>query len=137
MYVIVNKANASVLQRRNNEVYVHYASSDNRLDEWRLESDLTEVMNGTTSPSTVAGRKRQRISSIDATPSNAPTTSAYSLDDGEEPRVVEENQEAQKPAKRAVKRNFDKVNFGHWQIKTWYVPRHGGPNVSVLLNYFI
>ncbi len=22
-----------------------------------------------------------------------------------------------------AQRNFDKVNFGHWQIKTWYVSR--------------
>ena len=35
--------------------------------------------------------------------------------------MTEEEYDIQQHKQITAKRNFDKVNFGQWQIKTWYV----------------
>ena len=76
-------------------------------------------MNGT-SPS--AGRKRVRESDPppEFTENDSLEDSASLKNAVENEELGEEIQENSQPTTRVVKRNFDKVNFGHWQIKTWY-----------------
>lgn len=128
--------------------YVHYLNTDKRLDEWVSEELIrpaTEHEARTTvmgpSPSTTNGiqtRKRKRGSDA-AQPSpttrrvsNAANTQPDTSTAGEvsngagtqpnQPReLTEEEYDIQQHRKLFSKRNFDKVVFGQWQIKTWYV----------------
>lgn len=109
----ISTGKAHVLDRRPNEVFVHYVGTDKRLDEWvpadnvractppRSASSGREATSSP-HPNGVGTRKRRRMES----PTNT-------LDRGETqvPPVL--------PTTASARRNFDKVNFGSWQIKTW------------------
>jgi hypothetical protein len=128
--------------------YVHYLNTDKRLDEWvseELVRPATEHEAGTTamgpSSSTTNGiqtRKRKRgsdtvhPSSTTRRVSNAANTQPDTpreegISNGTEtqptqPReLTEEEYDIQQHRKLFSKRNFDKVVFGQWQIKTWCV----------------
>ncbi|KAI0307421.1 acyl-CoA N-acyltransferase [Multifurca ochricompacta] len=106
---------AHVLDRRPNEVFVHYLGTDKRLDEWVPADTVRESTppRHSTSPGCHAtspprangtsSRKRRRT----ASPANAHDP------DGTQPPMG-------LPTMASERRNFDKVNFGSWQIKTWY-----------------
>ena len=36
-------------------------------------------------------------------------------------QIIEDDIDLGESRKKTEKRNFDKVNFGQWQIKTWYI----------------
>ncbi|KAH9043890.1 acyl-CoA N-acyltransferase [Lactarius pseudohatsudake] len=105
---------AHVLDRRQNEVFVHYIGTDKRMDEWIPADNVracTPPRNAASpgcdanSPLRANGtgtRKRRRMES----PTNAHDR------DATQPPVL--------PTTASARRNFDKVNFGSWQIKTWY-----------------
>jgi len=127
--------------------YVHYLNIDKRLDEWvseQLIRPATEHEARTTvmgpSSSTTNGiqtRKRKRgpdtaqPSSTSRRVSNAaniqPENSTEGTSNGAgaqptQPReLTEEEYDIQQHRKLFSKRNFDKVVFGQWQIKTWCV----------------
>ena len=106
---------AHVLDRRPGEAFVHYLGTDKRLDEWVSADNIRATtpprdsispghetspprrMNGTTT------RKRRRSASPPKAPDTRETT--------QPPTVL--------PTMASTRRNFDKVNFGTWQIKTW------------------
>ncbi|KAI9510638.1 acyl-CoA N-acyltransferase [Russula earlei] len=110
---------AHVLDRRSDEVLVHYLDTDKRLDEW-VPADTVRAA---TPPrdSTTPGR--------DATPSrrvNGMNTRKRRRS-ASPPKAHDRNDRdtTQPPAAlpttmASARRNFDKVNFGPWQIKTWY-----------------
>jgi len=112
---------AHVLDRRAGEVFVHYLDTDKRLDEWVSADTVraTTPPRDSTSPGHDASpsrrmngmntRKRQR--------SLSPAKS-HDLDAGDTTQPP-----AALPTTASARRNFDKVNFGPWQIKTWCV-RH-------------
>ena len=127
--------------------YVHYLNTDKRLDEWVSEELIrpaTEHEAGATTmgPSSsttnrIQTRKRKRGSDA-AQPSSAsrrvsnaanahPDTPAEEATNGTgtqtiQPReLTEEEYDIQQHRKLFSKRNFDKVIFGQWQIKTWCV----------------
>lgn len=121
---------AHILERRAQEVYVHYVNMDKRLDEWIPTSavrpstshEATMTSNGTT-------RKRKRGSTngensasangmASPGPSDARAGSA-SQDPGAQP-ITEEEYDIEHHKQITAKRNFDQVIFGRWQIKTWY-----------------
>jgi histone acetyltransferase MYST1 len=109
---------ASVLERRPDEVYVHYADTDKRLDEWVPESTirLTDVKSSNPGP-------RIRTNGAGLTKKRKRSTSS-AVQDGEEAKEVklsEEEYDIEHHKQITAKRNFDKVNFGRWQIKTWCV----------------
>ncbi|KAI0089918.1 acyl-CoA N-acyltransferase [Irpex rosettiformis] len=121
---IVNKngleVHAFILERRPDEVYVHYANTDKRLDEWVLESSvrLADVKGSVseshlrTNGAAVAKKRKRSISPV-----------GQGTDDEETAREVkmsEEEYDIEHHKQITAKRNFDKVNFGKWQIKTWY-----------------
>lgn len=105
---IVNKNGADqlvdILQRRpDGQVYVHYDGFDKRLDEWIPGASLK--------PANESARKRRRD-----TPSPTPTEPETRPD----PLMTEEEFDIKHHKQITAQRNFDKVNFGQWRIKTWY-----------------
>ncbi|KAM6497798.1 acyl-CoA N-acyltransferase [Amanita muscaria] len=116
---------AYILDRHGDEVYVHYLNTDKRLDEWipkanlRLAQADADTSNGVALETTtrLAGTKRKR--------------GAYQLESsrargGEELQeeatitISEEDYDLEQHKRLFAQRNFDKVHFGEWQIKTWY-----------------
>jgi histone acetyltransferase MYST1 len=106
---------AHVLDRRPGEVFVHYLDTDKRLDEW-VSADNTRTTtpprdsissgHGTSPPRRVNGtstRKRRR---------SASPPKAHDTREATQPPTA-------LPTMASTRRNFDKVNFGTWQIKTW------------------
>ena len=117
--LIVLTVPAFVLERRPNEVYVHYANTDKRLDEWVSERvvRVTHVKGPIQSaPSHTNGtsNKRKRSASVGE-------QAEENGDDvvGKELKLSEEEYDIEHHKQITAKRNFDKVNFGKWQIKTW------------------
>jgi hypothetical protein len=101
-----NQELAHILQRRSDgQVYVHYDGLDKRLDEWIPVASLKPV--------DPFARKRKRD-----TPSPTPTEPETQP----EPIMTEEEFDIKHHKQITAKRNFDKVNFGQWRIKTWCVP---------------
>lgn len=126
--------------------YVHYRNTDKRLDEWVSDELIRPATNHEArisimgpSSSTANGiqtRKRKRESDA-AQPS--PTTRRVSNAAAAQPEtareedasngtktqpiqpreLTEEEYDIQQHRKLFSKRNFDKVVFGQWQIKTW------------------
>lgn len=97
----------NILQRRpDGQVYVHYDGFDKRLDEWIPGTSLK--------PANESVRKRRR-----GTPSPTPTESETQPD----LLMTEEEFDIKHHKQITAQRNFDKVNFGQWRIKTWCVTR--------------
>jgi histone acetyltransferase HTATIP/histone acetyltransferase MYST1 len=138
--------------------YVHYLNTDKRLDEWVLDELVRpatehEARAATTGPSTpttngIQTRKRKRGSDTAQPPPNTrrvsntanaqpDTVKEENTPNGAEtqptqPReLTEDEYDIQQHRKLFSKRNFDKVVFGHWQIKTWCVLGY------VLLSYLV
>ncbi|KAF8555943.1 acyl-CoA N-acyltransferase [Imleria badia] len=122
-----------VLQHRSADghVHVHYEGSDKRLDEWipgselrRVEPDSDALPSGTNN----GKRKREESSSPPGSPTNstrASSLAATPLPDtktvtASQDTMTEEDFDVQDYKQIIAQRNFDKVNFGQWQIKTWY-----------------
>jgi hypothetical protein len=123
---------AHILQRREGEVYVHYVNTDKRLDEWVPEKSvkLAEEDAEASSSHAINGRKRKRGENTNQLANSSPIryrSVEFALDDDDveeiqgEVGMTEEDYDIQHHKQITAQRNFDKVNFGHWQIKTWYV----------------
>ena len=118
-----------MLERRAGEVYVHYVNSDKRLDEWVSEAIVRPAgQHEATMSSKGTSRKRKRVptdGSLDEAGRRSPThLDAGSMgpwEFGLPKGITEEEYDIQHHKQITAKRNFDKVNFGRWQIKTWYV----------------
>ncbi|KAH8101494.1 acyl-CoA N-acyltransferase [Cristinia sonorae] len=125
---------AYVLERRPSECYVHYHNTDKRLDEWVPESAVRPAgPDERPEVDSSAGKKRKRGSVVPepgvsrggsedrasvmrdesaATPGESSVGGAVT--------ITEEEYDIQHHKQITAKRNFDKVIFGKWQIKTWY-----------------
>ena len=128
--------------------YVHYLNTDKRLDEWvsdefirpTTEHEAKVAIMGPSSSSTngIQTRKRKRDSNAaQSSPtqrrvSNAAATQPAAARDEDAPNgaetqptqpreLTEEEYDIQQHRKLFSKRNFDRVVFGQWQIKTWCV----------------
>ena len=126
--------------------YVHYLNTDKRLDEWvsdelirpATEHEAKIAIMGPSSSTTNGIQTRKRKRDFDAAQSsprrvsNAATTQPDATrEDGAfnsaqtqptQPReLTEEEYDIQQHRKLFSKRNFDRVVFGQWQIKTWWV----------------
>ncbi|KAF8531027.1 acyl-CoA N-acyltransferase [Gautieria morchelliformis] len=123
---------AQVLHRRaGGEVYVHFLNTDRRLDEWVPESQLRVAEpHEITESIEVRGKKRKRMSSYHLGSPSASQNGAlggsqdgagHSAQSGSPDELeTEEDSDTGEHLRITAKRNFDRVNFGHWQIKTWY-----------------
>jgi histone acetyltransferase MYST1 len=139
---------AHILQKRAGEVYVHYVNTDKRLDEWVSETNVREIEECPPSPSAKSTRKRKRgrprskSSPLLQQPLAGPSGSSSEVEENglerilmtEEDYDIEHHKRIVSPRHvsltyvhqqddihQTAHRNFDKVNFGAWQIKTWYV----------------
>ncbi|KAI9065573.1 acyl-CoA N-acyltransferase, partial [Trametes sanguinea] len=136
--VLVNKNGAEqqalVLERQGDDVYVHYVNTDKRMDEWVSQRDVKPA--GTheaeAASNGIAGRKRKRESLegepsklLNGSPSPSETKPQHAgsaqPEDSGAAVITEEEYDIQHHKQITAKRNFDKVIFGRWQIKTWYV----------------
>lgn len=124
-------------------MYVHYGDTDKRLDEWIPETDLRNIAGelrhreaDNAEGSNTRKRKRDSLSPLSPTP-HQPSTDTPGMADGTKPKVplTEEEFDIRHHKQITAKRNFDKVNFGQWQIKTWCVRVRIPPAVSMLLSY--
>ncbi|KAI0075907.1 acyl-CoA N-acyltransferase [Panus rudis PR-1116 ss-1] len=129
---------AFILERRPSEVYVHYANTDKRLDEWVPESSVHlapseagdqeyDMADATGSSISATSRKRKR-GSVDRDVSGTPRAGSVegsSAGDTQPQQtqgvtITEEEYDIEHHKQITARRNFDKVIFGKWQIKTWY-----------------
>ncbi|KAF8499008.1 acyl-CoA N-acyltransferase [Russula emetica] len=107
---------AHVLDRRLGEVFVHYLGTDKRLDEWVSADNIR----ATTPPrdSVSPGHETSPPRRVNGTSTRKRRRSASP------PKAHDTRETTQPPAAlptmASTRRNFDKVNFGTWQIKTWY-----------------
>ncbi|KAJ7678282.1 acyl-CoA N-acyltransferase [Mycena polygramma] len=106
---------AQILGRRDGQVYVHYVNRDKRMDEWIPEVDF--MLSATDSSQS---RKRKRTSQDGSDDGSTPELSAE--ENGVERTMVvsEEDYDFEHHKQINAQRNFDKVHFGDWQIRTWY-----------------
>lgn len=112
---------------------MHYVNKDKRLDEWISESDFRltdtteddrgeiEIQPGTSMAGT---RKRKRERTPSAAISISPDRENMSPAAGpslsvDEVVMTEEDFDIQHHKQITAQRNFDKVIFNQWQIKTW------------------
>lgn len=134
MYSRCIPGQANILQRREDEVYVHYIGTDKRMDEW-VPEDSVKSLDGeaedrdTGGPSSSTnGRKRKRAGTNKSRASSRHRSldiphdlEGLGLGDEGVP-MTEEEYDIQHHKQITAQRNFDKVYFAHFQIKTWYVP---------------
>lgn len=125
---------AHVLERNGEDVYVHYANTDKRLDEWVRARDVRPAVSheaDVVGNGTRRKRKRglsesdgaRRTGSPGKTPAHTDTGAAGHASPVKQESVApvtEEELDMQLHRQITAKRNFDKVVFGRWQIKTWY-----------------
>lgn len=122
---------AHVLERNEEDVYVHYVNTDKRLDEWVAARDVRPAAGGleAATVSNGAGRKRKRGSLAgegsrgngSPSKSDAGAVSVKPEEHDGAAAITEEEYDIEHHQQITAKRNFDKVVFGRWQIKTWCV----------------
>ncbi|KAG9103342.1 hypothetical protein FRC06_011340 [Ceratobasidium sp. 370] len=138
---------ATILQKRTSEYYVHYDGLDKRLDEW-VPIDAVEIIRNPPTAQTpnpepqsegaTRGKKRNRTAGLAAAAHSDNTLgaldrSATPQDDPSNPptnhlpptlgpslHTRDQTEAAQQHRALTARRNFDRVNFGQWHIKTWY-----------------
>ncbi|KAG8899822.1 hypothetical protein FRB99_006437 [Tulasnella sp. 403] len=117
-----------ILDRRGEEAYIHYVNTDKRLDEW-VPANTIQLVSAPTPPASSAGIKRKRSHSVDDSADQSTALDNSARSSTSPPRAPmdhlaeskEQDQEAVNEHQRiTAKRNFEKVIFGAWQIKTWY-----------------
>ncbi|KAF7303742.1 Histone acetyltransferase [Mycena indigotica] len=82
------------------ELYVHFVAQDKRMDRWIKESEFSPLSN--------EPRKRKR------------SDNDSDAEDGFTMVVTEEEYDLDQHKKIGAQRNFDRVLFGQWAIRTWY-----------------
>ncbi|KAI1790468.1 acyl-CoA N-acyltransferase [Ganoderma leucocontextum] len=139
---------AHVLERHGGEVYVHYVNTDKRLDEWVAERDVRPAgaheADGAASSGASRKRKRGSASASGNGEGSMSRRGSPSSRTGRDSRlgsgsgsaqpemqnadagrasasvITEEEYDIEHHKQITAKRNFDKVIFGRWEIKTWY-----------------
>ncbi|CAK5274212.1 unnamed protein product [Mycena citricolor] len=116
---------AQIMNRREGQVYVHYVDRDKRMDEWIDENLFVPATNDSAS---------RRSNSGDSPSPDTP------MDRVERTVVMsEEDYDLEHHKKITAQRNIDKVNYGDWQIRTWYfspypLAEHEDQELSALTN---
>ncbi|KAF7377728.1 Histone acetyltransferase [Mycena sanguinolenta] len=110
---------AQILNRRQDQVYVHYVNQDKRMDEWIPEADF---MPSATDPHHLRKRKRSQPGEGDSDGELTPDAELSAEENGVERTMVisEEDYDFEHHKQITAQRNFDKVHFGKWLIRTWY-----------------
>ncbi|KAF7369002.1 Acyl-CoA N-acyltransferase [Mycena venus] len=108
---------AHILSRRQGQIYVHYVNQDKRMDEWIPEVDFMP-----SATDSHHSRKRKRSRQGDSDDESAPDVEFSAEENGGERTMVvsEEDYDFEHHKQITAQRNFDKVHFGDWLIRTWY-----------------
>lgn len=119
-----------VIEKKQSQVYVHYVGTDKRLDEWVSEDlvsqePLTSTRKRKRNPvaeepsddGSRAGFKRR----VEDSASENSMDEEADLDTDQVVEMTEEDFDLEHHRKLTANRNFDKVIFRHFEIKTWYV----------------
>ncbi|KAF8201047.1 acyl-CoA N-acyltransferase [Mycena galopus ATCC 62051] len=108
---------AQILSRRQDQVYVHYVNQDKRMDEWIPEVDFMP-----SATDSHHSRKRKRSQQGDSDDESIPDGELWVEENGVERTMVvsEEDYDFEHHKQITAQRNFDKVHFGEWLIRTWY-----------------
>ncbi|KAJ7489457.1 acyl-CoA N-acyltransferase [Mycena latifolia] len=108
---------AQILDRRQGQIYVHYVNHDKRMDEWIPEVDFMP-----SATDSRHSRKRKRTSQHDSDEGSPSPDDLPAEENGVERTMVvsEEDYDFEHHKKITAQRNFDKVHFGDWLIRTWY-----------------
>ncbi|KAI0638868.1 acyl-CoA N-acyltransferase [Trametes polyzona] len=134
VYVVTKdgvEQHAHVLDRRGEEAYVHYVNTDKRLDEWVPARDVRPAGDHEAGMASNGTSRKRKRGSEDGEGPRRPGSPARSDVDEASTRpeneqgpptapITEEEHDVQFQRQITAKRNFDKVIFGRWQIKTWY-----------------
>lgn len=104
---------------------MHYLNADKRLDEWLPQSALRpSESHEAAMESSVNARKRKRgptgeenSASRAASPEHSDVLTGSVGPEAQ--TITEEEYDIQHHKQITAKRNFDKVIFGRWEIKTW------------------
>ncbi|KAH9939012.1 acyl-CoA N-acyltransferase [Epithele typhae] len=116
-----SETQAYVLDRHEEAVYVHYVNKDKRLDEW-----VPEESHGVEGLCEDEGEGTAGLgSAAAATPAPAPALAGVGggvVGTGRAGAITATEEELDIEHQRQItaKRNFEKVVFGRWQIRTWY-----------------
>lgn len=118
-----------VIEKKQSQVYVHYVGTDKRLDEWVSEDlvsqePLTSTRKRKRNPvaeepsddGSRAGFKRR----VEDSASENSMDEEADLDTDQVVEMTEEDFDLEHHRKLTANRNFDKVIFRHFEIKTWY-----------------
>ncbi|KAJ6551514.1 acyl-CoA N-acyltransferase [Mycena capillaripes] len=108
---------AQIQGRREGQVYVHYVNRDKRMDEWIPESEFMP-----SATDSHPSRKRKRTSQDGSDDGSTPDGELSATENGVERtmEVSEEDYDFEHHKQITAQRNFDKVHFGDWLIRTWY-----------------
>lgn len=112
---------------------MHYVNTDKRLDEWIPERDFktpTVVASSSAGPSNRMQTRKRKRSSRQRSASFSPESEEPTVEVEEgsgngnssapkEILMTEEDFDIQHHKQITAQRNFDKVHFGDWLIKTW------------------
>ena len=107
---------ATILERREGQVYVHYVNQDKRLDEWVDETDCEPVDKDSERDAPTSRKRKRRVFE-----SSRPVSCDTQLALGGEPSIIIEDLDLKQHKQITAQRNFETVHFGNYQIKTWYV----------------
>ncbi|KAK0433936.1 acyl-CoA N-acyltransferase [Desarmillaria tabescens] len=109
-----DKRRGHVLSVNDEKVYVHYVGADKRLDEWLPGDRVTRVSDPSTENQT---KKRKRSNDDDDGSSRSDEQTSNSP---VKLTVTEEELDSQIRERMTEQRNFEKVVFGDYVIRTWY-----------------
>lgn len=104
---------------------MHYLNADKRLDEWLPQSALRPSgSHEAAMESNGIARKRKRGSTGEENSTSRAASPGHSdalagSVGPEAQAITEEEYDIQHHKQITAKRNFDKVIFGRWEIKTW------------------
>ncbi len=101
-----------VLSVNDEKVYVHYVGADKRLDEWLPGDRVTRVSEPSTENQT---KKRKRSDDDDGDDGSGEQTP----DSPVKLTVTEEELDSRIRERMTEQRNFEKVVFGDYVIRTW------------------
>ncbi|KAK7052391.1 histone acetyltransferase [Favolaschia claudopus] len=109
---------AQIISRAPGQLYVHYVNQDKRMDEWIPED---EFMPSATDVGPSRKRKRSQQGESDDEESMLDGDLLGEENGVERTMVVtEEDYDFEHHKQITAQRNFDKVQFGDWLIRTWY-----------------
>jgi histone acetyltransferase HTATIP/histone acetyltransferase MYST1 len=113
---------ATILERRQSQVYVHYVNQDKRLDEWVDEADCRPADDVLEGNATASQNQKRRTPAFSRPGSSRP--GSYSDDallpqEEDGPPITEEELDIKHHKQITAQRNFETVHFGKYQIKTW------------------